>query len=171
MAWSICMADDLPHLHALHWQPKMLKKIAPSIFIVWALCSEAHAASSIGPSLEDYHWQETIPGSSLSPTETGLRYALNIQWTEDGNHGLLFGFHGRFYAGRVHYDTFTQQTNMPVSTTTQYSGAAHEGQLAYRTDAGNYRLDYVGRVGVDSWQRREVAPLDWTEFLSLVSVA
>ena len=131
----------------------MLNKIVPAIIITLTVCDGAYAALSIGVALEDYRWQETIAGSPLSPTETGLRHALNIQWSEDGSHGLLFGYRGKFYAGRVHYDTFILQTNVPVSTTTKYSGAAQEMQLAYRTDAASYKLDYVGSVGLDSWQR------------------
>ena len=117
------------------------------------LSNVAHAESSIGGSIENYQWQETITGSPLSPKEAGLRYAVNIKWTQDGDHGLLLGYRGRLYAGRVHYDTFLQSTNAPVATSTQYGGITHEGQLSYRTDANIYKLDFVGGAGLDTWQR------------------
>ena len=67
---------------------------------------------------------------------------------------MLFRYRGKLYGGKVNYDTYTQQTNIPVSTTTQYTGAAHEGQLIYRNAAQAYELDYVGGLGLDTWQRK-----------------
>ena len=132
----------------------MLNKISGAIFFVLlALSNGANAAVSIGAGLENYHWQETIDGSPLSPEEAGLRYAININWAQDTDHGLLFGYRGKLYAGRVHYDTFIQQTNTPVATTTQYSGVIHEGQLSYRSTAADFKLDYVAGLGLDTWQR------------------
>lgn len=115
--------------------------------------TEAQAEWSFGGGLENFRWEETIAGSPLSPTENGMRYALNATWLQDGDQGLLFSYRGKLYTGRVHYDTYTQISNTPVSTTTQYSGATHEGQMLYRTDTGRLKLDYVGGVGLDTWER------------------
>lgn len=140
--------------NAYYRKIKMFPKIIPAILIAMTVFSHgAHAALSVGAGLEDYHWQETIDGAPLSPTETGLRYAINLNWMQDGSHGLLFGYRGKLYAGRVHYDTYYQGTSTPVATTTRYSGVRHEGQLAYRTDAADYKLDYIGGLGLDTWQR------------------
>lgn len=114
----------------------------------------ANAEWSIGGGLESYRWtEETGAKSPLTPKETGLRLAANLKWTKEGDQGLLFGYRGKLYFGQVHYDTYTQQTNTPVSTSTVYIGATQEGQLLYRTDAGNYKLDYVGGLGYDNWRR------------------
>ena len=127
---------------------KFLAIIAAAIFSHWA-----QAEASIGGSIEDYHWQETIDNSPLSPEEYGLRYAIHLKWTQDRERGLLFGYRGKLYAGKVHYDTFYQTTSAPVATTTQYSGAAHEGQLSYRVTSTHQQLDYVAGLGLDTWQR------------------
>ena len=132
----------------------MLNKLSTATFAaLLALSHGANAASSIGIGAEDYHWQETIDGSSISPEESGLRYSIHAKWAQDRDHGLLFGYRGKLYAGRVHYDTFTQQTYTPVATTTEYSGATHEGQLSYRSSAADFKLDYVAGLGLDTWQR------------------
>lgn len=133
----------------------MLNKILPAILLVSATFSTgANAEWGIGGGLENYRWaEETDATSPLTPKETGLRLAANLEWTQDGDHGPLFGYRGKLYLGQVHYDTYTQQTYTPVSTNTVYLGATHEGQLLYRTDAGGIKLDYVGGLGYDSWQR------------------
>ncbi len=128
---------------------KFLAFIALAIFSPWA-----QAESSIGGSIEDYHWQETIDNAPLSPTEYGLRYAVHLKWVQDRERGLLFGYRGKLYAGKVHYDTFYQISGLPVATTTQYSGAIHEAQFSYRVNMANsHKLDYVGGLGLDTWQR------------------
>ena len=112
-----------------------------------------HAESSIGGSIENYQWQETIESPPLSPKEYGLRYAIHLKWTQDRERGLLFGYRGKFYAGKVDYDTFYQISNIPVSTTTQYNGVIHEAQLSYRVNMANHNVDYLGGLGLDTWQR------------------
>ena len=132
----------------------MFTRILSTIIIAFATFSgQAQAEWSFGGGMENFRWQETITGSALSPLESGLRYALNLKWVQSGDNGLLFSYRGKVYTGRVHYDTFTQISNTPVSTTTQYSGATHEGQMFYRTDIGRFKLDYVGGAGLDSWRR------------------
>lgn len=132
----------------------MLRNSLPVQLLVLAMFSTAaNAELSIGGSIENYRWAETIANAPLTPKETGLRLAANLKWTKDGDHGLLFGYRGKLYFGQVHFDTYTQLTYKPVSTNTVYVGTAHEGQLLYRTDAGQYKLDYVGGLGYDSWLR------------------
>ena len=123
------------------------------LFVLAILPQETYAASSIGGSIEDYRWQETIDAPPLSPQETGQRYAIHIKWNQDKERGVIMGYRGKFYAGQVHYDTFTQSTYTPVATTTQYSGAVHEGQMYYRFDNAALKLDLVGGLGLDTWER------------------
>jgi hypothetical protein len=132
----------------------MAKRIIAATIIASAISStSAHASWDTGVSLEYYSWKEEIPESANTPKESGPRYAVHLNWTKDGDAGLLFGYRGKIYFGQVNYDTFTQQTNTPVSTNSQYSGTAHEGQFYYRSDAGNYKMDYVGSIGADFWRR------------------
>ena len=128
---------------------KFLAIIAAAVFSHWA-----QAESSIGGSIEDYHWQETIDNAPLSPEEYGLRYAIHLKWTQDRERGLLFGYRGKFYAGEVRYDTFLQTpAQTPVQTTTQYTGTVQEGQVIYRTGGVNHIFDYLAGLGLDTWQR------------------
>ena len=82
-----------------------------------------------------------------------MRSTVNVEWAQDGDYGWLFAYRGKLYFGQVQYDTYTQQTYTPVSTTTHYSGKAHEAQIFHRTAAANYQLDYVGGLGMDTWKR------------------
>ena len=132
----------------------MFNRILAAMLIAWsAFPAAANAGWSIGASLEDYRWQEFIVGRSETPLETGVRSTVNVEWAQDGGDGWLFAYHGKLYFGQVQYDTYTQQTYTPVSTTTHYSGVAHEAQIFHRTDAANYQLDYVGGLGLDTWRR------------------
>lgn len=135
----------------------MTKQIFAATFFVAAIFSAAaNAAWEIGAGVEGYHWQEYTTSTirtPLMPTESGPRFAMHVNWTGVGDLGLLLAYRGKLYFGKVHYDTYNQLTDIPVSTTTQYSGVAHEGQLLYRSNAGRYKLDYVGGVGWDNWRR------------------
>ncbi len=132
----------------------MLNRILAATLIVWsAFPTAANAEWSIGAGLEGYRWQEFIAGRSETPLETGVRSTVNAEWTQDGDYGWLYAYRGKLYFGQVHYDTFYQQTYTPVSTTTQYGGVAHEVQIFHRTDAGQYKLDYVSGLGLDTWRR------------------
>lgn len=132
----------------------MTKRIFAATFIASAIFSTSvNAAWDTGVSLEHYSWKEDITDPAQTLKESGPRYAIHLNWTKNGDQGFLFGYRGKIYFGRVDYDTFTQLTNTPVKTNTQYSGTAHEGQLIYRSDAGNYKLDYVGGLGWDYWRR------------------
>ena len=132
----------------------MLNKIISAAFVALITCStESIAGMSFGTSLERYHWQEYTNNGPFFPTEAGNRYAINLNWVQDAEKGLLYGYRGRFYTGRVHYDTYYQMSHMPVSTNTSYSGGSHEGQLYYRTNMMGLKLDFVGGLGLDAWQR------------------
>ncbi len=132
----------------------MSTRILAAILFAMALHSTTALAEwSSSAGVENYRWEESLAGSSLTPKENGSRYALYLKWVEDGDSGLLYSYSGKLYNGRVPYDTYTQLSHTPVSTQSDYSGITHEGQLISRHYLGNYRLDYVGGVGWDSWRR------------------
>lgn len=132
----------------------MAKRILAAALIASTIFpTSANATWDTGVSLEYYSWKEEIPESAHTPKESGPRYAIHLNWTENGDKGFLFAYRGKIYFGQVNYDTFTQLTNTPMNTNSQYSGTAHEGQFYYRSDAGNYKLDYVGSLGWDYWRR------------------
>jgi len=113
----------------------------------------ARAAWDVGGGLEDFQWTEYPEGFNGNPRETGKRAALFINWTQEGGQGPLFAWRAKLYGGTVNYDTFLVSTGAPVSTKTDYGGAASEGQLFYRGDLGAFKLDYLGGLGLDSWRR------------------
>lgn len=123
-----------------------MKKIA--LLLGLMASSVAHAGWQVGGGLESYTWKETVPGLAITPKESGTRYALSVNWTQDKDSGLLFGYAGKLYTGSVNYSTATMG-GTPVSTTTSYGGMSNEARMIYRS--GN--LDYVGGLGLDSWNR------------------
>lgn len=133
----------------------MLNRILAATLIAWSVFpAAANAEWSIGAGLEDYRWQEFIAYPPLTPREKGVRSTVNVEWTQDGDDGWLFAYRGKLYFGQVQYDTYYQAPpHEPVSTTTHYSGVAHEAQIFHRTAAANYQLDYVGGLGLDTWRR------------------
>lgn len=127
--------------------------VAPLALIVLFTAPVARAEWDGGVGIEHYTWEEALQSPPLTTRENGSRYALHLQWQENGDSGLLYGYRGKLYNGRVDYDTYTQIGYTPVSTYTDYSGMTHEGQLISRNYLGSYRLDYVGGLGWDSWRR------------------
>jgi len=96
----------------------------------------ARAAWDVGGGLEDFQWTEYPEGFNGNPRETGKRAALFIHWTQEGGQGPLFAWRAKLYGGTVNYDTFLVSTGAPVSTKTDYGGAASEGLLATRWQQG-----------------------------------
>ena len=129
----------------------MILRILLAISIL-AVISPASAAWDVGGGLENYQWEEYPAGGTGNPKESGMRSALFANWTQEGD-GALFAWRAKLYSGTVNYDTFLISTGAPVSTKTDYSGAATEGQFIYRSNAGNYKLDYLGGIGLDIWRR------------------
>jgi hypothetical protein len=121
---------------------------------VLAVSSSAQAGWDVGGGLEDYQWKEYPAGYAGTPSESGMRSALFVNWTQDGDQGTKFAWRAKLYGGTVNYDTFVVSTGAPVSTKTDYSGAVSEGQLFYRDDLGAYKLDYLSGLGLDAWRRR-----------------
>jgi hypothetical protein len=139
----------------------MTKSFIRTTLLASAIYSAAAAAEwHAGGGIEYYNWREraTVNGVTKKPHEYGLRNVLYLSWERDIPQRLALGYHGKAYLGRVNYDTYIQMNNHPndgdpISTTTQYLGMTHEGQLAYRSSFGSYHLDYVGGLGWDLWKR------------------
>ena len=135
----------------------MNKQILASTFFAAVFFSAAaHAAWEAGAGVEAYSWQEyatSANGVAEKPTEFGPRFALHLNWTQSGEQGLLFAYNAKFYTGKVHYDTYEQKTDTPVSTSTRYLGTAQEARMLYRKNSDSYVLDYVGGLGWDIWRR------------------
>lgn len=130
----------------------MTARILPAIVLLIAT-SSAQAAWDAGVGMEDHQWIEYPAGINGTPKETGIRSALFVNWTQEGERGALFAWRAKLYGGTVNYDTFLISTGAPVSTKTDYGGAVNEGQLFYRDDLGTYKLDYLGGLGLDFWRR------------------
>jgi len=129
--------------------------IQRTILLICALLatSSAQAEWNLGGGLENFQWQEYPANNSGNPKESGPRAAFFANWTQEGI-GPLFAWHAKLYGGTVNYDTFLVSNNAPVTTQTEYRGAANEGQFFYRDDFGDYKLDYLGGLGLDTWRRR-----------------
>lgn len=114
----------------------------------------AQAAWDIGVGPEAYQWIEYPTDTSGNPKEFGMRLGLFVNWTQEGDQGLLAAWRAKVYAGTVNYDTFDIDTGKPTSTTTDYLGVASEPQLFYRYNLGAYKLDQLAGIGLDNWRRR-----------------
>lgn len=137
-----------------HGEDKMSTRILAATLFAAGLFSTAAVAE---PDLENaavvlhYSQEETPQYSSLLPKDSGSRYALSLKWTESADSGLLYAYRAKLYSGR--FENNFQANDVPSATATNYSGITHEGQLIARQSMGDYRLDYVGGLGWDSWQR------------------
>ena len=129
----------------------MLTRILLAIGILLG-ASSAQAEWDFGAGLENYQWQEYATGNTGNPKESGMRSALFLNWVKEGD-GALFAWRAKLYGGTVNYDTFLQSSGAPVSTKTDYNGAANEGQFIYRYNLGSYSLDQIGGLGLDFWRR------------------
>ena len=132
----------------------MIERVMLTISII-AVTYSSQAAWDAGGGLENYQWKEYPDPPSGNPKESGLRSALFVNWTQEKDQGFLLAWRAKLYGGTVNYDTFQIGNNAPVSTKTDYSGAASEGQLFYRYNLGSsYKLDQIAGLGLDTWRRR-----------------
>lgn len=130
----------------------MIGRILLAISLL-AITSSAHAAWDAGVGLENFQWIEYPAGATGNPKESGARSALFVDWTQEGDQGALLAWRAKLYGGTVNYDTFLISTGAPVSTRTDYNGAVNEGQMFYRDNLGDYKLDYLASLGLDFWRR------------------
>jgi hypothetical protein len=123
-----------------------------SLAVALSLCgslaamSTAHADWSAGAGFENFRWQES---TAPRVKESGLRWALDLGWTQTKDPGLSVAYQGEVYHGNVDYDGATLFGNVPISGETHYRGFKNELQAWYRTPG----LDYVLGFGWDHWDR------------------
>lgn len=112
----------------------------------------ALAAWSLSGDVEHFRWREsTTPAVS----EDGIRYGVGGGWLPAKNSGWLLGWKGKLYWGSVDYDGALLFSNTPAQGTTRYSGAVNEFLVVYRpADSRFDRVDFVGSLGLDAWERR-----------------
>jgi hypothetical protein len=107
----------------------------------------AHADISVGAGFENFEWKE-----STSPTvkESGLRWVLDLTWSQTNQPGASAQVNVKTYTGNVDYDGATLGTNTPISGETHYRGVQGEVRAIYRTTNA---FDFVLAGGWDHWRR------------------
>lgn len=108
----------------------------------------ARAEISIGAGFESFDWKET---TTPSVKENGLRWALDLTWSQSKMPGLSAGYHLKLYNGNVDYDGAALFTGAPLSGDTHYRGLVNEVQAWYRTPNN---VDFVLAAGWDHWTRK-----------------
>lgn len=130
----------------------MRRALALAAALCALLPAAAHAAWSLGGDVEHFRWRES---TNPAVTEEGIRYGVGGSWLPAKDSGWLLGWKGKLYWGSVDYDGTLLFSNTPAQGTTRYSGAVNEFLVVYRpADARFDRLDFVGSLGLDAWERR-----------------
>jgi hypothetical protein len=116
-----------------------------------AACGSALAAWSVSAEVESFRWRES---TSPSVTESGPRYGIGASWRQEKEAGWLLGWRGKLYWGSTDYNGALLFSGTPITGTTDYTGVSNELQVIYRPYAANLEhLDFVGSLGVESWER------------------
>jgi hypothetical protein len=112
-----------------------------------AAASGARADWALGAGFENFRWKES---TSPAVKESGLRWVIDLAWTQSKEPGLSVGYEGKFYVGNVDYTGALLGSNAPISGETHYRGLSNEIQSIYRTAGG---VDFVLAGGWDRWNR------------------
>lgn len=124
------------------------------IFQLLFFLSPAWGSVSAGMGPEYFDWRELDADGKQFLEESGFRYAVRLDWTQDRKDRVFFGYEGKLYLGAVKYDGQTLETGVPVTTTTSYSGFQNEGHLNLRSSLNNsLSLDVITGLGWDHWNR------------------
>ena len=127
-----------------------LKRGTVTVLSAWAVVSAIGAARadiSVSAGAEYFRWKE-----STSPVveETGMRWVLDLTWTQSRQPGPSFEYNVKTYAGKVDYDGALLFSNTPISSDTHYRGVQNELRYVYRMAGG---ADVAGAFGWDHWRR------------------
>lgn len=127
-----------------------LKHVAAALLCANAVmvAGTAQAEWAAGGGVEAFRWRES---TTPRVKETGMRWALDLQWTQSREPGLSAGYKLHFYTGNVDYDGAGLFTGTPLSGETRYRGMVNEFQAYYRTQTN---LDVMLALGWDRWDRR-----------------
>ncbi|MDE3021378.1 MAG: hypothetical protein KGI54_05915 [Pseudomonadota bacterium] len=120
--------------------------------LLLAMSPLAHASWKVGSGVEQFNWHEYASNGSLLDKEQGARYDLFASYLQNGNEGLLFGWHGKFYTGDPTYNGATQ-LGVPYNSDSQYNGLNNELLAVYRTRLDSKRVDWTTGLGYDMWRR------------------
>lgn len=107
----------------------------------------ASADVSIGGGFEGFRWKE-----STTPTvkEEGLRWALDLTWSQSRAPGPSVAYNVKVYTGNVDYTGALLIGNTPIGGETHYRGIQNEFQTHYRLVNG---VGFMLAFGWDSWRR------------------
>ncbi|MFN0039955.1 MAG: hypothetical protein ACKVP2_10635 [Burkholderiales bacterium] len=108
------------------------------------------AESSLSVGAEYFDWKEA---TSPEVSETGPLVAATFHVMQDKDAGLVLGYRGKIWGGRVTYEGSTLFGNTPVSGKTGYMGISNEFQLRWRRAGDQSRVDAVLGLGMDIWRR------------------
>ena len=108
----------------------------------------AHAEWSVGAGFENFEWKES---TSPQVKESGLRWALDLTWTQSREPGLSAAVNVKLYNGNVDYNGAGLFTGTPLSGETHYRGVQGEVQAWYRMPN---TIDVMLAIGWDRWDRR-----------------
>ena len=107
----------------------------------------ASAEWGVGAGVENFTWKES---TSPQVKETGLRWVLDLTWTQSRDPGLSAGYNLKLYTGNVDYDGALLFSGIPVSGETHYRGMTNEVRAFYRLPT-NWSVLLAG--GWDRWKR------------------
>lgn len=122
--------------------------LAFSTCALFGAMSGAQADWSVGAGFENFRWKES---TTPEVKESGLRWALDLTWTQSKDPGLSAAYNGKFYVGNVDYTGSFLVSNVPISGETHYRGLQNELQSLYRMPQN--ALDFVLAAGWDHWVR------------------
>jgi hypothetical protein len=137
----------------------MKRAIAVSLTAATMLMAGAARADlSIGGGFESFRWKES---TTPAVKESGLRWVLDLTWSQSRAPGLSAGYNLKLYTGNVDYTGATLFTGVPVSDDTHYRGMVNEVQALYRMPQN--AVDIVLAAGWDRWTRKinSVTEEDW----------
>lgn len=137
-----------------------------SVMILTSSLCTASPVATVGLSggLESFHLKEFDNSGTRLLSESGNRY-VTTAFLDNGDKyelqtRLLYHAEISAYWGRVDYDGKSQsiepaQSNLPLSSQTDYQGGRGEAMAGYRIPiAGGLRaLDIIGGLGFDIWSR------------------
>lgn len=138
-----------------------------AVMICMSSVCGAAPGMSIGLSggLEVFNLKEFDSSGSRLLSEAGDRYVTTVLLDKSRayNHeaSLLYHLEAAAYWGQVSYDGQTQsldpaQSNLPVTSDTDYQGGRAEALLGYRFQRSiiPQTIEVAGGLGVDGWSRR-----------------
>lgn len=124
--------------------------VAATAGVMVAVTSTAQADWSASAGFENFKWKESATPTSPTVSESGMRWALDLSWTQTREPGISAGYNLKYYVGNVDRTGSTFGA-AGVSGETHYRGLTNEVQSIYRAPKGV--VDVVLAAGWDHWDR------------------